>query len=99
MIKEIIEIVDAADLLPDTTQEILVVKNKVEWWRFYRNPVVGLWNLCVHSKNGWSKDITLTSTETKNLVLQSKEKIYGFQHKTPSGICVFLRGEQKGISR
>ena len=49
--------------MPGSTQEIMLVKDKVNWQRFYWNNVSQTWFVSVHDVWGWTNCGQMTTDE------------------------------------
>lgn len=93
---KIAEHIDIAEKDSDITHELLIIKDKVEWWRLYKKSQDKLWNVSHHTTEGWENGTYLPSNCIKEKVHEMQNMIYGFQHRTVLGTMIFKLERTRG---
>lgn len=80
--------------LPGATQEVMLVKDKVNWQRFFWNPIAKLWNVSTHDRSGWTAAGIYTTDEVLFMISsassEEKDMYHALQHRTTNGISCYM---------
>lgn len=88
------EYVANVETIPDATQEIMLVQDKVHWHRLFWNPVNQMWQVSQHTRSGWTDVGQFATTDLvgliDNTVSTGSEQYNALQLRSNAGIRCYL---------